>query len=53
LLAQVAAQQGATLVVASHDARLLQFFTQAGPVSVLNLALPQTADVAGVAGVAA
>jgi putative ABC transport system ATP-binding protein len=53
LLAQVAAQQGATLVVASHDARLLQFFTQAGPVSVLNLALAQTADVADVAGVAA
>ena len=53
LLAQVAAQQGATLVVASHDARLLQFFTQAGPVSVLNLAAPQIAGVAGVAGVAA
>jgi putative ABC transport system ATP-binding protein len=46
LLAQVAAQQGATLVVASHDARLLQFFAQAGPVSVLNLALPQAAGVA-------
>lgn len=53
LLAQVAAQQGATLVVASHDARLLRFFTQAGPVSVLNLAAPQIAGVAGVAGVAA
>ena len=53
LLAQVAAQQGATLVVASHDARLLQFFTQAGPVSVLNLAAPQIVGVAGVAGVAA
>ena len=53
LLAQVAAQQGATLVVASHDARLLQFFTQAGPVSVLNLAAPQSAGVAGIAGVAA
>jgi putative ABC transport system ATP-binding protein len=49
LLAQVAAQQGATLVVASHDARLLQFFTQAGPVSVLNLAASQIAGVAGVA----
>jgi putative ABC transport system ATP-binding protein len=48
LLAQVAAQQSATLVVASHDARLLQFFAQAGPVSVLNLALPQTQS-AGVA----
>ena len=46
LLAQVAGQQGATLVVASHDARLLQFFAQAGPVSVLNLALPQPAGVA-------
>jgi putative ABC transport system ATP-binding protein len=46
LLAQVAAQQSATLVVASHDARLLQFFAQAGPVSVLNLALPQSAGVA-------
>ena len=46
LLAQVAAQQGATLVVASHDARLLQYFTQAGPVSVLNLAEPQIAGVA-------
>jgi len=46
LLAQVAAQQSATLVVASHDARLLQFFAQAGPVSVLNLALPQAAGVA-------
>jgi hypothetical protein len=32
---------------------LLQFFTQAGPVSVLNLAAPQIAGVAGVAGVAA
>ncbi len=53
LLAQVAAQQGATLVVASHDARLLQFFTQAGPVSVLNLAAPQIVGVAGVAGLAA
>jgi putative ABC transport system ATP-binding protein len=49
LLAQVAAKQGATLVVASHDARLLQFFTQAGPVSVLNLAAPQSVRVAGVA----
>ena len=46
LLAQVAGQQGATLVVASHDARLLQFFAQAGPVNVLNLALPQPAGVA-------
>jgi putative ABC transport system ATP-binding protein len=46
LLAQVAGRQGATLVVASHDARLLQFFAQAGPVSVLNLALPQAAGVA-------
>jgi putative ABC transport system ATP-binding protein len=46
LLAQVAAQQSATLVVASHDARLLQFFAQAGPVSVLNLALPQAAGMA-------
>jgi putative ABC transport system ATP-binding protein len=46
LLAQVAGQQGATLVVASHDARLLQFFAQAGPVSVLNLALTQPAGVA-------
>ena len=53
LLAQVAAQQGATLVVASHDARLLQLFTQAGPVSVLNLAAPQIVGVAGVAGLAA
>jgi putative ABC transport system ATP-binding protein len=49
LLAQVAAQQGATLVVASHDARLLQYFTQAGPVRVLNLAAPQIAGVARVA----
>ena len=49
LLAQVAAQQSATLVVASHDARLLQFFAQAGPVNVLNLAAPQIAGVAGVA----
>ena len=46
LLLQVAQTQGATLVVASHDARLVQFFTQAGPVSVLNLALPQAAGVA-------
>jgi len=46
LLVQVAGRQGATLVVASHDARLLQFFAQAGPVSVLNLALPQAAGVA-------
>ena len=46
LLAQVAQNQGATLVVASHDARLLQFFAQARPVSVLNLALPQAAGVA-------
>ena len=46
LLAQVAGQQGATLVVASHDARLLQFFAQAGPLSVLNLALTQPAGVA-------
>ena len=53
LLAQVAHNQGATLVVASHDAQLLQFFTQAGPVSVLNLAAPQIAGVAGAAGVAA
>ena len=49
LLSQVAAQQGATLVVASHDARLLQYFTQAGPVNVLNLAAPQIVGVAGVA----
>ena len=46
---QVAAQRGATLVVASHDARLLQYFTQAGPVSVLNLAASQIAGVAGAA----
>ena len=46
LLAQVAQNQGATLVVASHDARLLQFFAQAGPVSVLHLALTQPAGVA-------
>jgi putative ABC transport system ATP-binding protein len=46
LLAQVAGRQGATLVVASHDARLLQFFAQAGQVSVLNLAQPQAAGVA-------
>jgi putative ABC transport system ATP-binding protein len=46
LLAQVAGRQGATLVVASHDARLLQFFAQAGPVSMLNLALPQAVGVA-------
>jgi putative ABC transport system ATP-binding protein len=46
LLAQVAGRQGATLVVASHDARLLQFFAQAGPVKVLDLALTQPAGVA-------
>ena len=46
LLLQVAQTQGATLVVASHDARLFAWMAQAGQASVLNLTLPAAARVA-------
>ena len=46
LLLQVAQTQGATLVVASHDARLFAWMAQAAQASVLNLALPAAAGVA-------
>jgi len=43
LLLQVAHAQAATLVVASHDARLFAFFEQSAGAIVLNLALPAAA----------
>jgi putative ABC transport system ATP-binding protein len=46
LLLQVAQTQGATLVVASHDARLFAWMAQAGQASVLNLTLPAAAGLA-------
>jgi putative ABC transport system ATP-binding protein len=46
LLLQVAQTQGATLVVASHDARLFAWMAQSAQASVLNLALPVNAGVA-------
>jgi ABC-type lipoprotein export system ATPase subunit len=45
LLLQVAQTQGATLVVASHDARLFAWMAQAGQAGVLNLTLPVAAGV--------